>query len=132
MSDADIPELLFPDGLMGFPDAKRFALISWGGEDSPFSLLHNLDDETLEFVVVPPSYFFPDYEPVIDDEVAARLGLSTADDALMLVIVTVPDEPRAATANLLGPVIINRHTLTAGQVVLSLPDDFVRRPLVTQ
>lgn len=130
MSEADIPELNFPDGLMGFPDAKRFTLLAWGGEESPFSLLHCLEDETLEFVVVPPLLFFPDYEPVIDDESAARLELKTADDAITLVIVTVPDDPKEATANLLGPVIVNRHTLNAGQVVLPLPDDFVRRPLL--
>lgn len=132
MSEADIPELRFPDGLLGFPDARRFALLTWGGEDSPFSLLHNLENESLEFVVVPPQYFFPDYEPVIDEESASRLGLTSADDALMLVIVTVPDDPKEATANLLGPVIVNRHTLEAGQVVLSLPDEFVRRPLLTR
>lgn len=130
MSEADIPELNFPDGLMGFPDAKRFTLLAWGGEESPFSLLHCLEDETLEFVVVPPLLFFPDYEPEIDDESAARLELTTADDAITLVIVTVPDDPKEATANLLGPVIVNRHTLNAGQVVLPLPDDFVRRPLL--
>ncbi|MGK2959380.1 MAG: flagellar assembly protein FliW [Acidimicrobiales bacterium] len=130
MSEADIPELNFPDGLMGFPDAKRFTLLAWGGEGSPFSLLHSLEDETLEFVVVPPLLFFPDYEPEIDDESAARLELTTTDDAITLVIVTVPDDPKGATANLLGPVIVNRHTLKAGQVVLSLPDDFIRRPLL--
>ncbi len=131
MSEADISELQFPDGLMGFPDARRFSLLAWGGEDSPFSLLHNLEDESLEFVVVPPLLFFPDYEPVIEEEAASRLGLTSADDAFMLVIVTVPDDPKAATANLLGPVIVNRHTRKAGQVVLSLPDEFVRRPLLT-
>ncbi len=130
MSEAGIPEIYFPDGIMGFPDAKHFALVAWGGEESPFSLLHCLEDESIEFVVVPPLFFFPDYEPVIDDESVERLELSTGDDAIMLAIVTVPDDPKNATANLLGPLVINRHTLKAGQVVLSLPDEFVRRPLV--
>ena len=116
-TETEIPELHFAAGLPGFPDHHRFTLVWWGEEDGPFSILVSLDEPALEFLVVPPAMFFPDYEPEIDDDVAERLGLETADDALLLVIVTVGDDPGDATANLLGPIVVNRHTRQAMQTV---------------
>lgn len=101
--------ITFPAGLIGFPAAKRFAIVEWGGDDSPFRLLRSLDDEALAFVVVPPELFFPDYEP----------ELEVGDDDVVLVIVTVPDRAQDATANLLGPIVINTRTGAASQAVLA-------------
>ena len=108
----------FAFGIPGFPDARHFRLVPWGSEDSPFSVLQCLD-QALELVVMLPDDFFPDYAPEIDDETVERLGLVTADDALVLVIVTVKENVEQSTANLLGPIVINRHTRSALQVVLA-------------
>ena len=75
-------------------------------------------DET-EFLVVNPDVFFPDYVAEIDDETADWLGLNSADDACLLVIVSVRDKAEDATANLLGPLVINRSSGRAIQAVLS-------------
>jgi flagellar assembly factor FliW len=125
-----IRELRFDDGLPGFPDARRFTLTRWGGEDSSFSVLQCVDDDHLRFVVVPPELFFPGYAPVLGDDDVSRLGLRDADDAIVVVVVTLGESPSDATANLLGPVVINRHTLAAAQVVLSGQDLPARAPLV--
>ena len=84
----------------------------------------------MEFVVTHPSLFFPDYEPEIDDDIAARLELKSADDALLLVIVTVADPVAASTANLLGPIVVNRHTRAAAQAVLGNSGYATREALV--
>ena len=126
----ELPEITFDTGLPGFPDVHRFALVPWGGASSPFSLLRSLENAELAFVVVPPQLFFPAYEPEIDDATADRLGIGDADDALVLVVVTVGDEPSDATANLLGPLVINRHSRAAAQVVLSNGGFELRTPLV--
>ena len=115
----DAPELSLPAGLPGFPKAQRFILVPWGAENSPFSLLRSLDDSDLEFVVVPPGVFFPGYAPELDDDIAESLGLSDPDDAVVLVLVTVGDVAAEATANLLAPIVVNRHTREAAQVVLA-------------
>ena len=128
-TDLDVPTLNFAAGIPGFPDARQFALVWWGDEDGPFSIMTSLEDSALEFLVVPPLSFFPDYEPEIDDDTAERLGLESADDALVLVIVTVGDEPTGATANLLAPIVVNRHTREAAQVVLAAGDMALRAPL---
>lgn len=113
-----IPEIMFVSGLPAFPEAHRFAIVRWGDDDSPFSLLRNLDDPELAFIVTHPLLFFPDYSPEIDDETAARIGLEHAEDAIVLVILTLGETPADATANLLGPVVINQRTREAVQAVL--------------
>lgn len=115
---SQLPELEFGAGLPGFAEAHRFLLVRLGEDDSPFSVMRSLDQPDLEFVVVPPAIFFPDYEPEIDDDVAARLDLQSADDALLLVIVTAAEKLTESTANLLGPVVVNRHTRSAAQALL--------------
>lgn len=126
--DAGVPTLSLPAGLPGFPGAQRFALVRWGPADSPFSLLRSLDDPELEFVVVPPGVFFPGYAPDLDDATAEDLGLTDADDAVVLVLVTVGEAAADATANLLAPIVVNRRTREAAQVVLA--DDLdLRAPL---
>jgi len=131
----ELPELHFAGGLPGFPDVRRFVLVRLGDEHSPFSVLRSLDDgpdiaPAVEFVVTHPSLFFPDYEPEIDDDIAARLELKSADDALLLVIVTVTDPVAASTANLLGPIVVNRHTRAAAQAVLGNSGYATREALV--
>ena len=129
--DTELPELSFESGLPGFPDARRFVLVRLGGDDSVFSVLQGLDDDgRAEFVVVPPGIFFPDYEPEIDDDIAARLELETADDALLLVIVTVAESVANSTANLLGPVVVNRHTRAAAQALLDPARYSTKAPLL--
>lgn len=126
----DLPELHFAAGLPGFPHAHRFALVRWGGDDEDggdLTILTSLDQAGLEFLVAPPVVFFPDYAPEIDDETAERLALTDAEDALLLVIVSVGDGPSSATANLLAPIVVNRHTREAVQAVLA--DGDLRAPL---
>ena len=126
----DTAEILFESGLPGFPDAHRFTLIRWGDDDSPFSIMRSLDHEGLEFVVVPPMVFFPDYEPELDDATAERLELERGEDAIVLAMVTLGEQAVDATANLLGPIVVNRHTNRAAQAVLANSGYELRTPLV--
>lgn len=126
----ETPVLEMAAGMPGFPDARRFVLIEWGESGSPFSLLRSLDHESLEFLVAAPVVLFPDYAPELDDVDAGALGLERAEDALVLVIVTVGENAEDATANLLAPIIINVHTLVAAQIALpAAPVEDLRRPL---
>jgi flagellar assembly factor FliW len=123
--------LHFAAGLPGFPQLRRFELVPFGGDDSPFSLLQSFDEPEIAFVVIPPALFFPEYEPVLDDDTADRLGLNTAEDAQLLVIVTVGARPEDSTVNLLGPIVVNRTTREGVQIVLD-PDVYsLRQPLLS-
>jgi flagellar assembly factor FliW len=126
----DSAELTFESGLPGFPDAHRFTLVPYGDGDSPFSIMRSLDREGLEFVVMPPSVFFPDYVAELDDVTAARLDLGRDDDVLVLVMLTLGDTAADATANLLGPVVVNPRTNLAAQAVVSDTSHDWQTPLV--
>ena len=125
----EVPELTFPVGLPGFADLHRFALSRWGGEDSPYARLVSLDVPDVAFLVAPPEAFFDDYDVELPDEDARVLGLETEDDALVLVMITVGEKAEEATANLLGPLVVNTRARTGLQVVLDDPERSTRVPL---
>lgn len=109
--------LHFAGGIPGFPDARSFEVVVLGPDLDPFAKLKSLDSEQLEFVVAPPGLLFADYTVKIDDDSAAALGIESAEDVAVLVIVTLAKAPATPTANLLGPLVINRRTREALQLV---------------
>lgn len=121
-----------PCGIVGFPEHKRGEVLHIE-EQLPFQWLRLQGPTPLNFVVIDPAGLVPDYTPELFDEDAASLGIRTAEDALVLNIVTVSrTQPATATVNLVGPVIINRHTGRAKQVVISNHTRYsARHPLVT-
>ena len=125
----DVAEINFPAGLPGFPHAHKFDLAPWGPAGSPFLLLSSADDPDVGFVVVPPWVFYPTYEFELDTGAAERLGLNAADDAVVFAVVTLRDRPEDSTLNLLGPIVVNRYTHEAAQVVLPSAGYSVRAPL---
>lgn len=125
----DVPELVFDGGLPGFPASHRYALVEWGAAGSGLFVLRSLDEEGVEFVVITPGVFFPDYAPEIDDVTAQRLGLRVADDALLLLIVTLGERPEAATANLFAPLVVHRRSRRGAQAVLAGSEHPLRQPL---
>ena len=129
VAPVDVPELHFAHGLPGFPGERRFALVRWGAFEGPYSLMVDLDDPAVRFLVMPPYVFFPDYVVDIDDAIAAKVHLERAEDCLLLVIVTLTGQPEDATANLLGPVVINLQTREGTQAVLAESGYSTRTPL---
>ena len=130
--DLDVDEekiLAFPDGLPGFPEARRFTLVPVP-ENDVFLWLQAVDDPALAFLCTVPWPFFPDYEPELPDVDEEALALADAGDAMVLCMLTVRREERTVTANLLGPVVINQRTRTGRQVVLADSQYPLRAPLV--
>lgn len=134
-----MPVLDFPTGIAGFPDHRRFLLVrvedaGKGDGEGELFLLRSVEDEALRFVVVPPSPWFPDYTPELPSDAAEELALDDADDALVLLVVnTGPGgEEGGATANLMAPVVVNRRTRHAAQVVLGESPYSLREPFGTR
>ena len=78
---------------------------------------------------MPPWVFYPEYEFDLDNGTAERLGLDVADDAVVFAVVTLRERPEDSTLNLLGPIVVNRLTHEAAQVVLPTTSYSVRAPL---
>lgn len=125
----DLPTLDFAGNLIGFPDAHRFALVRIAPDNEVLFRLVALDVEGLEFVAAAPYLFFPDYAPEIDDVTAERLELSTADDAMLLTLLTVGPNMATTTANLFAPIVVNVKTRRAAQVTLLNTNHSLKAPL---
>lgn len=108
--------LRFPAGIHGFEDARRFTLRDLE-EGGTFQLLECVDDPNLAMVVCIPWLLFPDYAPEIDEITQSELELTTPEDAIVFCSVTVEPDSEALYVNLLGPFVVNAHTLRGRQVV---------------
>ena len=106
----------FPNGLFGFESFTKFSLIE--AEYKPFYWLQSEQDKTLSFLVVDPFIFFDDYELDIDDNSLKSIEVKTPADVVVLTIITIPASGSPVTANLQGPLIINKEQGIAKQVVL--------------
>ena len=123
-------EITFAAGLPGFAEARRFLVEDLGPALRPFSRLRSLGGgPEIAFTVVPPGLLYPDYtvEIVSDDQTA--LGIESAEDVVTLVMITPPHPPQPPTANLLGPIVVNRRTGAAAQIVQHKSDYRVAEPL---
>ena len=109
--------LTFVDGLPGFPGQQQFAIVAQPGLE-PFMTLEALAEGGPSFVVVPPSAVVDDYEVPVDNDTAEALGVSDPDDAFILAIVSVAGGGGTHTVNLLGPLVVNRLSGRARQLVL--------------
>jgi flagellar assembly factor FliW len=113
----------------GVPEAHRFALVPLD-EVGVRSALRSLDRDDLEFLVVPPAGFHPTYAPEIDDETAAELRLTAAEQALVLLVVHAGPDLASTTVNLRAPLVVNIETGRAAQVILEDTALPVAAPLI--
>ncbi|MEY4917814.1 MAG: hypothetical protein RL616_1727 [Verrucomicrobiota bacterium] len=117
-----------PTGLLGFEQIKDYVLTTNPAEE-PFAWLHVEDNSALAFVVIDPFVVLPDYQPDLPQADVEFLQIKSAGDAILLGIVTI-NENQPPTVNLKGPIVINRHTHTGKQVIISNAGNYsVKHPL---
>ena len=123
--------LHFPRGMVGLPKAQRFVFLHNEGAPGPVFWMQSIDDPALAFLVCEPGPFFPEYEIELEAKDQSLLGLTDEGDALVCVILVVPEDPSRITANLRGPVVINTETRTGVQLVLTGEQYPTKAPLHT-
>lgn len=104
-----------PEGLLGFEKYTDWVLISVPDE-APFQWLQVAGNPRLAFVVIAPEEITCTYSPDLAPDDVERIGLESAEDAMLLNIVTVRAHGKS-TVNLKGPIVINRHTMTGKQMI---------------
>lgn len=110
----------FEQGILGFPDLKRFALIFniEKGVESNIKWLQSLDEPNFAMPVMNPNIVMEDYEPMFDIELLEPLGNDlNPENLLMFVTVTVPKDITKITVNLKAPIIVNAHECKAVQLI---------------
>jgi flagellar assembly factor FliW len=116
VKETDLLEL--PQGLIGFPELKRYVLLDHDKE-SPFKWLQSLDDGAIAFVLINPLLFKPDYTVEVTEAEVSDLELKAEEDAVISVIITIPTNPQNMTANLKAPLVFNLQNRRGKQLVLS-------------
>ncbi|MCI6097483.1 MAG: flagellar assembly protein FliW [Selenomonadaceae bacterium] len=108
----------FADGIPAFEDEHEFVVLPYE-EGTPYMFLQSMMTPELAFLMTDPFVFFPDYSFELDDENMEKLEIKTMDDVLVCTLISIPRSGVAdMTTNLLAPVVINRHTMQARQIVL--------------
>jgi flagellar assembly factor FliW len=110
-------KLCIPQGLFGFEDYKEYVLLD--AEQQPFFWLQSVNEKDIAFVLVNPFMFRPDYEVNISNEELGEVGITSPEKAIIFVVVTIPQDESPMTANLQGPLVINKDSMTGMQAVLS-------------
>ena len=100
----------------GFPRHRQFVLVRLNDEGLLYAFT-SIEDPELRFLVAPPEPFFADYAPEIEDEVFAALNTKDPDRLLLLVVITAG--VNETTANLLAPIVVDRDSRRAMQVILN-------------
>ena len=114
---ADENLLTIPEGLFGFEMYSKYALID--SDYMPFIWLQSCEDSNRAFLIVDPFRICNDYEADIDDETLSKIGIEKPEDIILMAIVTVPSNGSPITANLQGPLVINKKNQKCMQVVLN-------------
>ena len=115
--DDDIQTIELAQPMPGFPEHRRFVLVRVD-EEGLLCELTSLSNPELRFLVAAPGPFFPEYEPVVGDDVVELLDIKEASEVLLLLVLTAGATLADTTANLLAPVLVNTRTHRAAQVIL--------------
>lgn len=115
LSESDV--LTF-EPIPGFPGKTRFVVMEHT-EESEMAWLVSLDDPDLAFVVSTPWSFFPTYDPPVEREHLAALGIEKLEEVEILSILSVSEGK--IFFNLAAPLLINASTRRGMQVVADDP-----------
>ncbi len=112
--------------LPGFPGNTRYVVVEHS-EGSELAWLVSLDDPDLAFVVAAPWAFFPHYDPPVEREHLAILGIEKKEEFELLSIVTLVG--KSINLNLAAPLLINVSTRKGIQVISDDPRYTTRAPI---
>lgn len=107
----------FPEGIPGFENSRKFALIGHNSNESPFFWLQSIDEPSTCFVVTDPFMIYDGYGVDIDSDDEALLEITDVNSVMMLAIVVIPDDMKDARVNLKAPILINVDKKLGKQVI---------------
>lgn len=132
--EVDIAEekiLDFPNGVIGFEDLHKFAIIYdiERGIEANVSYLQSLEDSHVVFPVMNPLVVLDQYNPMIEDEQLIPLGMPKEDELLVFLAMTVPSDLTKMTVNKKAPFVINTRLRKGGQIIVENTDYEIRFPI---
>jgi flagellar assembly factor FliW len=120
--------IAFPWGLPGFPQLRRFLVLSVTGQEG-FVWLQSLDEVKVALPLCDPWSLFADYEAPLPLYAQQSLALQAADDFCTLCVCVIREGAAEMTINLLAPVVINLKARIGRQITLENQRYSVRTPI---
>lgn len=109
--------ILVPKGVLGFSQLTRYVILD-KDQFTPFKWLQSIEDPNVAFVIMDPRGLFSGYKLEINEKELEELNYTNSSDLVTYVIVTVPQDAALASADLLGPLVINPKKRLAKQAVM--------------
>ncbi|MGC8971099.1 MAG: flagellar assembly protein FliW [bacterium] len=103
-------EIKFTSPILGFEEEREFVIIK-EKEDSPFYWLQSIRTPELAFLLADPFVFFPEYIVELDESYRDK-------NIAIYVIVSLNEDFKLSTANLVAPIIVDVDTKEASQIIL--------------
>lgn len=125
---ADDDAIVFPNGIVGFPNDNTFVLLRTR-EDARIAWLQSTTNAALALPIVSLHNTAVDAptdamaEAIINQNIASHI-----DECAVLLVVTAPAGGNA-TVNVLAPIVINSSTRMGTQLLLELDTRFLQTPL---
>ncbi len=107
----------FKEGIPGFPEDDKFIVIL-NGEDTPISFLQSVKNGDLSFVILNPFKVYKEYDFEIPETVQKTLRIEKVEDVMIFNMVTIPEDMKKMTANLMAPIVINIREKLGKQIIL--------------
>lgn len=124
--EIDLPEekiVTLERGLIGLEQYKKYTLLyDCEKEEANISWFQSLEEPTLALPVIKPWLVKEDYNPVVEDELLTDLGDLTEENLIILLTMTVPEDIKQMSVNLMAPIIINADTRKGAQIVVENAD----------
>jgi flagellar assembly factor FliW len=130
--EIDVPEkqrITFPQGIIGFEKVREYYILD--AREGPFYWLQAVKNHDLAFILMNPRLFKSDYRLDVLESDLASLGVESPEDCLDFVILTIPQDPSRISANLMGPIIVNRKT-RVGRQVISTNDEYTTKHYIME
>jgi flagellar assembly factor FliW len=119
-----------PEGIIGFEDIHDYYLLD--SKEGPFYWLQAAEFPELAFLLINPKLFKEDYKLSVKESDLKSMNLESKNDLLDFAIVTVPEDPAKISANLMGPIVVNRKTRVAKQVISENDEHSIKHYLLEE
>ena len=121
----------FPEGILGFPELKKFALLYDNEKNTAggFNFLVSAEEPAFALPVVPALVVEPGYSPKFTEDIEASIGKLTEENALVLVTMTIPSDVTKMTVNLNAPIVVNSDSKKGIQSVVGNDEYDVKYPI---
>ena len=124
--EIDLPEekiVTLERGLIGLEQYKKYTILyDCEKEEANISWFQSVEEPTLALPVIKQWLVKEDYDPVVEDELLTGLGDLTEENLVILLTMTVPEDIKQMSVNLMAPIIINADTRKGTQIVVENAD----------